>query len=142
MTHHSEGHYAGKHKDGRKADPLIADAIRAEAKKGNLSCAAAHKLTARLNTTPEEIGFHMDVTETRITKCQMGLFGYEPKKKIVEPAASVSRELREALSGSAGRLACSEAWRIADRLRMSRLDVSSACEALGIKISPCQLGAF
>lgn len=144
MPHHSEGHYADKHPEGRKMDPRIADAVRAEAGEGHVSCASAHKLAAELQTTPEVIGFHLDMAEARITKCQLGLFGYGEKKKIVKPAASVDGELAKALSGATagGRLACSAAWGIADRFRMSRLEVACACEALGIRISPCQLGAF
>ncbi len=41
-----------------------------------------------------------------------------------------------------GRLPCRSAWEIAERLRVPKMDVSSACEALGLKVRPCQLGAF
>jgi hypothetical protein len=41
-----------------------------------------------------------------------------------------------------GRLPCAEAWRIADERNLKKMDVSSAVEALEIKIKPCQLGAF
>jgi len=40
------------------------------------------------------------------------------------------------------KLSCAAAWEIAGSLNISRTKVASACEAMGIKIKPCQLGAF
>jgi hypothetical protein len=37
---------------------------------------------------------------------------------------------------------CAAAWDIAALREIPRLEVSSACEKLGIKIKPCQLDAF
>jgi len=39
-------------------------------------------------------------------------------------------------------LSCAVSWEIADALQLTRMAVSEACEALKIKIKPCQLGAF
>ena len=41
-----------------------------------------------------------------------------------------------------GKLACRDAWAIAKQYRGSKMAVSGACESFGIKIKPCQLGAF
>jgi hypothetical protein len=72
------------------------------------------------------------------------LFGYGPRKSIVKPAASVNpafeRTIREALVND--RLPCKRAWEIAERLGIRKMKVSAACDAMGIKIRPCQLGAF
>jgi hypothetical protein len=80
----------------------------------------------------------------RLVKCQLGLFGYHPEKKIVKPAASVRLDLEEAiLAGLANeRLPCQTAWLISDQLSIDKMEVSAACDAMGIKIKPCQLGAF
>ena len=80
----------------------------------------------------------------RLVKCQLGLFGYTPEKKIVHAAKTVESALKEALQESLqdNRLPCASAWEIADRLQLRKMSVSNACEALGIKIKPCQLGAF
>jgi len=40
------------------------------------------------------------------------------------------------------RLPCASAWDIAKTFGVRKMVVSAACEALGIKIKPCQLGAF
>ena len=39
-------------------------------------------------------------------------------------------------------LTCHQAWSIASRFKVPKMTVSAACEALEIKIKPCQLGAF
>jgi hypothetical protein len=74
----------------------------------------------------------------------MGLFGYDPEGRIVKPAGAVSPELEAALRGSLthGRLPCLSSWEIAERFGLARIDLACACEALHIKISSCQLGAF
>jgi hypothetical protein len=86
----------------------------------------------------------MDLMEIRLTKCQLGLFGYTPEKKIVTPAESVAPDLEAAIKAAVenGRLSCERAWQMADGRGIKRLAFSSACEALGIKVKPCQLGAF
>jgi hypothetical protein len=41
-----------------------------------------------------------------------------------------------------GRLPCLAAWEIAKRFGVAKAMISAACEAMKVKISPCQLGAF
>jgi hypothetical protein len=92
-----------------------------------------------------EIGVVLDILEVPLTKCQLGLFGYENPKKIVTPALSVEKEMEAAIKKGLlknGRLSCEAAWKIAAALALPKIQVSSACEALKIKIKPCQLGAF
>jgi hypothetical protein len=91
-----------------------------------------------------EVGVTIDLLEIRLKRCQLGLFGYGQKKGVVKPAVKVSTELEKAIHGALadGRLPCLAAWKIADGMGIARMDVSSACEALKIKIKPCQLGAF
>lgn len=144
MTHEFSGHYAAKHPPGTEADARIADAVRASAKDGSLSCAAAHRIATDLGVHPSEVGKTLDLLEFRIVKCQLGLFGYQPEKKIVAPAETVSPELRDALTAALvdDRLPCASAWTIADRFGMTRMAVAAACEKMNLRVSPCQLGAF
>jgi hypothetical protein len=74
----------------------------------------------------------------------MGIFGYEPENKAVKPMDVIPEELEKAIRAKIkdGRLQCASAWEIAKALNIPKMDVSSACEGLGIKIKPCQLGAF
>ena len=144
MTRDDRGHFAKKHPPGRKADQKIIEAVKESALEGTLSCTSAFNIVDELNTTPDDVGFTLDFLETRIEKCQLGLYGYSAKKKIVKQVETVSPVLegaiREALVNE--RLPCASAWEIAEKLGLKKMDVSSASETLKLKISSCQLGAF
>ena len=144
MTHDDKGHYAKKHPSGRSIDQKIAGALNAGISDHKVPCATAFKIANDLEVSPEEVGFTIDSLEISITKCQLGLFGYHPDKKIVTPADSVSSTLEDAIRQALinDRLSCAAAWEIAERLGLSKMQIASACETLGVKISSCQLGAF
>ena len=144
MTHDDQGHYAKKHSQDRKVKPEISDALKKQVSDGKISCAVAHKIVGDLKETPAEVGFTIDILELRIAKCQMGLFGYKPEKKVVKPVKNVPRTLENAILEQLedGRLSCKAAWEVAEKLSIKKMQVASACETLKIKISPCQLGAF
>jgi len=112
--------------------------------RSELPCAVAFEIAGRRGVRPDEVGAAADRLNIRLTKCQLGLFGYTPAKKIVEPAAVVEPEFEQAIRSklTGGRLACRDAWELAQTFQRPKLAVSAACEALGVKIKPCQLGAF
>jgi hypothetical protein len=138
--------FAAKH--GQESSAGVNAATREKLEKGardgNLACAAAFQLAADLQQSPAEIGKAADLIGIRLVKCQLGLFGYAPEKKIVQPAETVDRALEDAIRAALqdGRLACRLAWELAERFQMPKMSVSAACEALSIKVRPCQLGAF
>ena len=144
MTHADADRYAAKHPEGRMLNKKIAEAVRKRAANGEINCADASAIAENFRVDMLEIGATIDLLEIRLKRCQLGLFGFGKKKVIVEPAAEVSKELEKAIRGNLadGRLPCIAAWDIADRAGVARMDVASACEALKIKIKPCQLGAF
>jgi hypothetical protein len=144
MAHEDAGKYSRKHPAGTSCDPAIVAAVKAKAENGRVACAVAHDMAADFRVAPSEIGKTMDLLEYRIVKCQLGLFGYSPEKKIVKASEDVSEELRNLLRQSAadGKISCASCWKSAQTLVISKMAVSEACELLGIKISPCQLGAF
>lgn len=143
-SHDNGGHFAKKHGPGTRANPNIEAALRQEGSNGELPCAVAFKIASNLNVEPKEVGHVADLIEMRLTKCQLGLFGYQPAKRIVKPADHVSEDLEKAIRERLenGRLPCVSAWSIAKDLGLRKMEVSSACQALGIKICSCQLGAF
>ncbi|MCP4683090.1 MAG: hypothetical protein GY864_12210, partial [Desulfobacterales bacterium] len=65
-------------------------------------------------------------------------------KKTVQPAPSISEDLEKAIFNGLinDRLSCKVAWEIAEKMDIKKMEVSRACEGMGIKISSCQLGAF
>jgi len=122
----------------------VRHALDAAASDGDLPCAAAFDVAAALNITPAAVGDYADKFGFHLVRCQLGLFGYLPHKKIVEPLASVDAELADAIREGLvnDRLPCQTIWEIAERFNIPRMTVSAACETLGIKIKPCQIGAF
>jgi len=136
--------FSDKHGPDAKADPVIEDKLTENAKNGNLACAVAFKLARELGVSPAEIGKTVDLLNLRLSKCQLGLFGYQPQKKAVKAKAPENRQMEEAIRNALKdeRLSCSDAWDIAVRFKVPKMTVSGACESLGIKIKPCQIGAF
>ena len=144
MTSQDRGHYSKKHSDERTVDPLIVKALEENAPEGKITCAGAFRLAEECGTMASEIGFTADKLEIRIIRCQMGIFGYEPEKKVVKPMDNVPDDLESAIRDKLvdGKLTCAAAWEVARTLNIPKMRVSSACEKLAIKIKPCQLGAF
>jgi 3-deoxy-D-manno-octulosonic-acid transferase len=127
-----------------KVHPELRDALLKRSSKGQIPCALAFQVADALGVSPVAVGQAADLLALQLVKCQLGLFGYHPEKKIVKPAAFVGADLEEAiLTGLAnGRLPCKTAWEISEKQGIHKMKVSAACDAMGIKIKPCQLGAF
>jgi len=131
----------------KKIEPIkeqIEISLKQRTQDGKLPCAAAFDIVEKLKTTPSAVGECADRLKIKLVKCQLGLFGYQPEKKKVTPVAEVKPGLKSAIEAGLvnGRLPCASAWKIAETLGIAKMDVSNSCEALGIKIKPCQLGAF
>ena len=143
MTHKDAGHYADKHGPGVSPDAGVAAAVREKAVAGELACAEAEGIGQAMGVSLAEIGRTIDLLELRIARCQLGLFGYSDGK-TVRPATVVAPDLEAAIRGrlAGGRLPCKDAWQIAAERKIPRMAVSTACEALQIRVKPCQLGAF
>jgi hypothetical protein len=144
MAHRDAGNYSAKHGSESSLNREIAEAVEKKTVNGEIACADAAGIASSLKTPMGEVGIAIDLMEIRISKCQLGLFGYGTKKMNVKPAETVSSELEKAIRDTLvnGRLPCAVAWEIAQRLNITRINVSSASEVLKIKIKPCQLGAF
>ena len=144
MSRSSTKSFSEKHGADYKADDSVKKEILKRAKDGAIACAVAFDIAKRLNVLPDSVGRTVDLMNIKLEKCQLGLFGYSPQKKIVAPAADIDPGLSEEIRRNLvkDRLPCRNAWEIADRLGVSKMAVSGACEAMGIKIKPCQLGAF
>ena len=127
----------------------ISDAIRNALEDGQLPCARAFVIVRQLGVAPIQVGDEADALGISLSKCQLGLFGYGPKAegkhKRVKAMENVPPRLAQAIrsaAGTEGKLPCAEAWRIAKEMHLSRQMVSNAVEGLGLRITPCQLGAF
>ena len=126
----------------------LENAIRAALTDGELTCARAFHVAEEVGVSPRQVGLAADEMGLRLIRCQLGLFGYGPKAegkhKIVKPMenvpAALEQAIHEAIDGKG--ITCAAAWEIAKRLGIPKMDVSSAAETLGVKITVCQLGAF
>ena len=133
-----------KNEKDNQPNPAITQEIKVHLRKDALACAVAFDIAGKLGCTPAEVGRCADLLHVRLVKCQLGLFGYKPQKKIVDSRMPQEPALGEAIRDGLvdDRLPCKTAWRIAAQFGVPKMTVSSACEALGIKVKPCQLGAF
>lgn len=126
----------------------VRTAIVETARRDGLPCAEAHGIAERLGVSPGEVGRAASATSVRLSRCQLGLFGYgaksEGRSKIVLPATNLPDEIVSTLRASSvdGRIACVDAWAIARAYDYPRLGIANIIEALGLKVSPCQLGCF
>jgi len=121
-------------------------AIRDALIEGKLPCAQAFVIAAQHGVEPIKVGQEATRLGIKINRCQLGLFGYEDqgKRRIVQPAKAVSKELEKALCSrlDGDRLTCLSAWEIAEEHGLSTLEVANAVESLNLRISACQLGCF
>jgi hypothetical protein len=143
MTHEDAGHYAKKHQ-GRQIDPALAEALGKRAENGTITCAAVHAAAAEFKVPPVEAGIQADLLELRLVRCSLGLFGYGDEKNKVTPLEHVPEALARRLDAAApeGRISCLDCWTLAGEMNLKKKEVAAACEARGLKIKPCQLGAF
>lgn len=124
----------------------LQEAIRGQLLDSRLPCPRAFDTASDLGITPKQVREAADGLDVRISRCQLGMFGYEDlgEKRLVHSLPKVPESLegriREALID--GRLPCAAAWRIADDEGLSRFLVGCACESLSIRVAPCQLGCF
>lgn len=115
---------------------------------GKLTCAAAFRVAEELDVSPALLGQAADEAGIRLSRCQLGLFGYGPKAagehKVVTAMENIPPALAQAIREKLdeGKLPCATAWEIASSMQIAKMEVSAAAEALGIKIVRCQLGAF
>ncbi|MCP4107007.1 MAG: hypothetical protein GY749_15965 [Desulfobacteraceae bacterium] len=136
--------FSEKHGADAVADSAVKGEILKLAKNDEIPCAVAFQISENLQVSPGQVGKTADILNLRLVKCQLGLFGYKPEKKIVRPQNNADQEIKDAISNALtdGRLQCRSAWDIASQFKIPRMKISGICENLGIKIKACQLGAF
>jgi hypothetical protein len=143
MARKDKGNFSAKH-ENQQINETIASKIRDLAVEKCLTCSAAHRIAKQCQVSPAEVGVQIDLLEYRISECQLGLFGYADGGKKIAPDIHVSSECSRMLDQRTAdnRISCLACWDIARDLKLTRLDISAACEQKNIKINACQLGAF
>jgi hypothetical protein len=129
-------------------DHRMNEAMLDRLKDGRLPCHEAHAIAAELGVEPLVVGLAANDADIRISRCQLGLFGYGPKSegkhKIVHAAERVPERLAAYIRARAvdHGITCAATWEAADRLGFSRIEAASVVEAMGLRVSRCQLGCF
>jgi hypothetical protein len=136
--------FSDKHKAAEKSNPEIAGRIEQRSKNNEIPCALAFEIVEESGFLPADIGKNIDLMNYKLIKCQLGLFGYTPDKKIVKVQDTPNNDLKNAIKKALvnDKLPCKSAWEIAARFQVSKLTVSGVAEGMGVKVKPCQLGAF
>lgn len=121
----------------------IIEIMKAASSEDKITCAKVFDVIKEYTIFPDIAGFTLTQNKIKINFCQLGLFGYPDGKKIIE-CESISEDLEDKIFSNLEneKLPCAAAWNIAEELKLKKLEVTAACEKLGIKINKCQLGAF
>ncbi len=122
----------------------LKELIISKSKKGRLSCEKAFEIALIIKVMPAIVGYMADKLNIRFAKCQLGLFGYKPQKKILKPASNINSDIMALIEKKQKEncISCKNIWEIASLKETSKIDVASLCERLKLKIKSCQLGAF
>jgi hypothetical protein len=134
---------------GLEADERVAAAIDGRLEDGLLPCSEAVAVAEELACPPIVVGQTSDVLAIRLTRCQLGLFGYPGHSKGWEAAGVAELPVPEGLGQALGEgrdeqgdIGCQELWCLAERFGVSRIHVGYLADRLGIRIRRCKLGAF
>ena len=144
MVDQKNNKFAAKHQGEAQINSVIKNEILKQSKNGKLPCFIAFKIAKELRVSPADVGKTVDLLNFRLAKCQLGLYGYQPKKREVKPKMPSDQGLKDAITDAVveGKLPCRKVWDIAALYNVHKMRVSCACEAMNIKITKCQLGAF
>lgn len=133
---------------GITPDETVLATIREHLADGKLPCTVAFQVAEALEVAPLVVGETATAAEIRLTRCQLGFFGYPGKQawqNIDVTLWTMPDGLEAALTEAAGankELACAQAWELAATYDVPRMQVGYLADKLGIHVSPCQLGAF
>jgi hypothetical protein len=101
MTREDAGNYAAKRPPDTAVDENLAEAVREKTVNGEIACAQAEWISKKWGVTMEKVGAIADHLETKIKRCQLGIFGYPedrfPEGRIIKAAESVAPDLKAAI---------------------------------------------
>ena len=133
--------------DGFEVDEKIAEEIRTQLEDSQLSCVKAHLIAKQFEVSPAVIGHTVDALDIRLTKCQLGLYGYRNKQGWDEAGVMdmvIPEDFAKILRYKAAEeeLTCLKLWGLAAEYGVSRMQAGYITDKLDIRINNCQLGAF
>ncbi|MBE0636787.1 hypothetical protein IH601_12380 [Candidatus Bipolaricaulota bacterium] len=124
----------------------IESAVLSALRDAKLPCAFAFRIAQENAWTPAEVGEEADRLGVRISRCQLGLFGYDVfrQKGIIQELGEVPGDVTVSLRAVDvdGQVPCEALWRIANEHGLPRVVIACAAETLELRVAPCQLGCF
>ena len=124
----------------------IESAVLAALRDGRLPCLFAFHIASENGWTPSQVGAEANRLDVRISRCQLGLFGYESfrQKGLIQQLSDVHGDVTVSLKAATidGTVSCAALWRIAEEHGLPRIAIACAVETIGLRITPCQLGCF
>ncbi|MBI4180841.1 MAG: hypothetical protein HY528_02815 [Chloroflexi bacterium] len=110
---------------------------------GQLPCFSALRIAKECRVPPKQIGEAADSLGIRLVECQLGCFIYTGLEESVS-TEHLDQTLQDKLTTSLvnDRLPCPVAFKIAKELKTTLQEVGKTADALGFRISSCQLGCF
>lgn len=144
MGRHQRTSLSTKHPAGSQVADHIIKALTPRIQNGIITCADAHNLSKAIKVPVQQVGLALDLCEARIVSCQLGLFGGPDSIQADTPLSPTTTHLHQSITAAAkdNALTCRQAWQLAQKHAVSRLQVGQICNANEIKITTCQLGAF
>ena len=133
---------------GFEIDEKIATEIKTQLMDKMLPCASAHKIAQYFKVSPAFVGHTVDALEIRLSKCQLGLYGYPNKRGWEEARVTemdIPEDFAQALRQKAAdekELTCLEVWKLAAKFGVLRKHAGYIADTLNLRIIKCQLGAF
>jgi len=124
----------------------IESAVLAALRDGRLPCSFAFRIASENGWAPSQVGAEVNRLDVRISRCQLGLFGYDSfhQKGFIQSLANIPGDVTVSLKAAEidGTVSCAALWRIAEEHGLPRIAIACAVETIGLRITPCQLGCF
>lgn len=122
----------------------LEEKITASLVDGGLPCLAAWEVAGEANISRREMGDELNRLRIRVYDCQLGCFG---TKKATHDELTGKQEnpvIAERIGTSLidGHLPCPVAFKVADTLRVTPMEVGDTATMQKIKMNKCQLGCF
>lgn len=123
---------------------LLEEKITASLVNGGLPCPTAWEVAGEANISRREMGDELNRLKIRVHDCQLGCFG--TKKATHEELVGKQENpvIAERIGTSLldGHLPCPVAFKIADTLQVTPMEVGDTASMQKIKMNKCQLGCF
>jgi len=111
---------------------------------GYLSCPAAWTIARETGVPRIAVGATADGMGTRVTDCQIGCFKVDKTPFDNREAARLTPEITAHILRlkDESALTCEAVFALAKTYRLKPMDIAGEINALGLKVSACQLGCF